>query len=223
MSRRSMMHAVLAAASLLGFPWPAAPERRKRSRSTSLPSMPTVASGGRACTVDAADRLDLGAACSSRRRTTAPRLRRERRRVGRRDRHRRNAAASSSASRAASTRSRSCFSSTVPSTATSPRRREVTADGTIYTLSVRNNADDAAADWSGPGTVAKCGAHDLDRYRLLHHHRSVPGSRQASSISPRLQARMPSPGPPARTIRTTRSDPSKSRPRTSSSCRTAPA
>jgi len=35
---------------------------------------------------------------------------------------------------------------------------QVTADGVAYTLSVRNDADDAAADWSGPGAVSKCGA-----------------------------------------------------------------
>ncbi len=35
---------------------------------------------------------------------------------------------------------------------------QVTADGVTYTLSVRNDADDAAADWSGPGSVSKCGA-----------------------------------------------------------------
>lgn len=34
----------------------------------------------------------------------------------------------------------------------------VTADGTTYTLSVRRDADDAAADWTGTGTVTKCGA-----------------------------------------------------------------
>jgi len=34
----------------------------------------------------------------------------------------------------------------------------VTADGTTYTLSVRKDADDAAADWTGAGTVTKCGA-----------------------------------------------------------------
>lgn len=37
-------------------------------------------------------------------------------------------------------------------------RASIIADGTAYTLSVRNDADDAAADWSGPGTVTKCGA-----------------------------------------------------------------
>ena len=37
-------------------------------------------------------------------------------------------------------------------------KAQVTADGVAYTLSVRNDADDAAADWSGPGTVSKCGA-----------------------------------------------------------------
>ena len=37
-------------------------------------------------------------------------------------------------------------------------KAQVTADGVTYTLSVRNDADDAAADWSGPGTVSKCGA-----------------------------------------------------------------
>lgn len=36
-------------------------------------------------------------------------------------------------------------------------KASVTADGTTYTLSVRNNADDAQADWTGPGTVTKCG------------------------------------------------------------------
>jgi hypothetical protein len=36
-------------------------------------------------------------------------------------------------------------------------RAKVTADGVAYTLSTRNNADDASADWSGPGTVTKCG------------------------------------------------------------------
>ncbi len=34
----------------------------------------------------------------------------------------------------------------------------VTADGTTYTLSVRKTSDDAAADWTGSGTVSKCGA-----------------------------------------------------------------
>jgi len=34
----------------------------------------------------------------------------------------------------------------------------VTADGIAYTLSIRNDADDAMADWSGPGSVGKCGA-----------------------------------------------------------------
>lgn len=37
-------------------------------------------------------------------------------------------------------------------------KAQVSADGVAYTLSVRNDADDAAADWSGPGTVSKCGA-----------------------------------------------------------------
>ena len=38
-------------------------------------------------------------------------------------------------------------------------KARVTADGTAYTLSVANNADDAAATWSSPGaTVSKCGA-----------------------------------------------------------------
>ncbi|MEX2149255.1 MAG: hypothetical protein WD793_03520 [Steroidobacteraceae bacterium] len=40
----------------------------------------------------------------------------------------------------------------------SAEKASVTADGTAYILSVRNNADDAEADWSGPGTVTKCGA-----------------------------------------------------------------
>ena len=37
-------------------------------------------------------------------------------------------------------------------------KASVTADGTTYTLSVRRNADDAGADWTGSGTVTKCGA-----------------------------------------------------------------
>ncbi|HET8691306.1 MAG TPA: hypothetical protein VFM30_04190 [Steroidobacteraceae bacterium] len=37
-------------------------------------------------------------------------------------------------------------------------KAQVTVDGQAYTLSVRNNADDATADWSGPGSVSKCGA-----------------------------------------------------------------
>jgi hypothetical protein len=37
-------------------------------------------------------------------------------------------------------------------------RMQVTVDGTAYMLSVRNDADDAGADWTGPGTVSKCGA-----------------------------------------------------------------
>ncbi len=38
-------------------------------------------------------------------------------------------------------------------------KARVTADGTAYTLSVANDADDAAASWSAPGaTVTKCGA-----------------------------------------------------------------
>lgn len=37
-------------------------------------------------------------------------------------------------------------------------KAQVSADGKPYTLSVRNDADDAAADWTGPGTVTKCGA-----------------------------------------------------------------
>jgi hypothetical protein len=36
-------------------------------------------------------------------------------------------------------------------------KARITVDGKAYTLSVRNDADDAAADWSGPGSVAKCG------------------------------------------------------------------
>jgi hypothetical protein len=37
-------------------------------------------------------------------------------------------------------------------------KAQVTADGTVYTLSVQNDADDAAAVWSGAGaTVTKCG------------------------------------------------------------------
>ena len=39
---------------------------------------------------------------------------------------------------------------------------QVTADGASYTLSVRNDANDADADWSGPGTVTKCGATTSD-------------------------------------------------------------
>lgn len=34
---------------------------------------------------------------------------------------------------------------------------QVSADGTAYTLKVRNDFDDDTADWSGPGTVSKCG------------------------------------------------------------------
>jgi len=37
-------------------------------------------------------------------------------------------------------------------------RAQVKADGVVYTLAVGNNADDADADWSGPGSVTKCGA-----------------------------------------------------------------
>jgi hypothetical protein len=37
-------------------------------------------------------------------------------------------------------------------------KARVTVDGTAYTLAVRNTSDDATADWSGPGTVSKCGA-----------------------------------------------------------------
>jgi hypothetical protein len=37
-------------------------------------------------------------------------------------------------------------------------KASVSADGTVYILSVRNDADDASADWSGPGAVSKCGA-----------------------------------------------------------------
>ena len=33
----------------------------------------------------------------------------------------------------------------------------ITADGVNYTLSMRATADDDTADWSGPGSVAKCG------------------------------------------------------------------
>jgi hypothetical protein len=40
----------------------------------------------------------------------------------------------------------------------SAEKATVNADGTVYTLAVRNDADDATADWSGPGTVTKCGA-----------------------------------------------------------------
>ncbi len=35
---------------------------------------------------------------------------------------------------------------------------EIKADGTVYTLSTLNDIDDATAAWSGPGTVTKCGA-----------------------------------------------------------------
>lgn len=37
-------------------------------------------------------------------------------------------------------------------------KAQVTADGVVYALTVRNDADDAMADWSGPGSVTKCGA-----------------------------------------------------------------
>ena len=37
-------------------------------------------------------------------------------------------------------------------------KAQVTVDGVAYTLAVRGDADDAAADWSGPGSVSKCGA-----------------------------------------------------------------
>jgi len=37
-------------------------------------------------------------------------------------------------------------------------KASVVADGTTYTLSVGNGADDAPAAWSGAGTVTKCGA-----------------------------------------------------------------
>ncbi len=37
-------------------------------------------------------------------------------------------------------------------------KARVVADGVSYTLSTRNDKDDAEADWSGPGTVTKCGA-----------------------------------------------------------------
>lgn len=36
-------------------------------------------------------------------------------------------------------------------------RVQVTVDGSAYTLSVSSDADDAGADWSGPGAVSKCG------------------------------------------------------------------
>ncbi len=35
---------------------------------------------------------------------------------------------------------------------------QVIAGGIVYTLTVRNDADDAMADWTGPGSVTKCGA-----------------------------------------------------------------
>jgi hypothetical protein len=37
-------------------------------------------------------------------------------------------------------------------------KASVTADEIVYTLAVRNDVDNAEADWSGPGTVTKCGA-----------------------------------------------------------------
>jgi hypothetical protein len=37
-------------------------------------------------------------------------------------------------------------------------KAQVSADGVAYTLAVRNDADDAGATWSGPGSVTKCGA-----------------------------------------------------------------
>jgi len=37
-------------------------------------------------------------------------------------------------------------------------KASVVADGTTYTLSVGNDANDASAAWDGPGTVSKCGA-----------------------------------------------------------------
>ena len=37
-------------------------------------------------------------------------------------------------------------------------KAQVIAGGVTYTLSVRNDVDDAMADWSGPGSVTKCGA-----------------------------------------------------------------
>ena len=40
-------------------------------------------------------------------------------------------------------------------------KAQVIADGTTYTLAILNDADDAAASWSGPGTVTKCGATTL--------------------------------------------------------------
>jgi hypothetical protein len=34
---------------------------------------------------------------------------------------------------------------------------QIVADGTAFTLAVRGDANNAGADWSGPGTVSKCG------------------------------------------------------------------
>ncbi len=61
-------------------------------------------------------------------------------------------------------------------------KASVTADGTTYTLSVRNNADDAQADWTGPGTVTKCGSHEGERHRLLHHHRPISRRREPARV-----------------------------------------
>ena len=65
-------------------------------------------------------------------------------------------------------------STTAPSSATRPRRRKVTADGTDVHAVGGRKADDAAATWSGPGTRHEVRHHDLVRHRLLPDLGPVP-------------------------------------------------
>ena len=101
-------------------------------------------------------------------------------------------------------------------------KARVIADGTAYTLSTRNDADDAAADWSGPGIVTKCGPTTAAGTGCFIVTDPFPGvvSRLDFTAVAGSQPYPPA-GGPARTSRTTRSNSSTLARRPSSTLRIA--
>ena len=57
-------------------------------------------------------------------------------------------------------------------------KARVIADGTEYTLAVLNNVDDASADLERTGHGHQVRCRDADGHGLLHHHESLPGRRR---------------------------------------------
>ncbi len=157
MSRRSMVHAVLAAASLLGLSV-AGEAGAQEAFSIDVASLNANGCFGAVdCDVDDGARLDCERRARRRNRTMAP--------VG--------FGVSGGPSggeidigetlRSSFEQSRGIdkirilFLYNGPEYGDLAEKAQVTADGTVYTLSVRNDVDDALADWDGPGTVTKCG------------------------------------------------------------------